>query len=119
LTGRDSSAAGIDRYRDVSKGVSQLSCDAPLTRRGLSKVFRCSRPLGLDFAEALPGSLQNGLQAAHRAQAANGDIAVGRIYSLFNSHVDTSALDFHVGGAHPDATRFSAVLSMIEIFRSE
>src|SRR3984893_12878667 len=57
-----------------------LSSDALLTGHGLSKVFRRSRSLGFDFAEALPGSLQNGLQAAHRAQAANGDIAVGRIY---------------------------------------
>jgi hypothetical protein len=60
--------------------VNQQSCDALLTRRCLSKILRRSRSLGLDFAEALPGSLQDGLQAAHRAQAANGDIAVGRIY---------------------------------------
>src|SRR5258708_30859720 len=52
----------------------------PPDSAGLSKAFRRSRPLGLDFAKALPGSLQNGLQAAHRTQAANGDIAVGRIY---------------------------------------
>src|SRR5258708_27204453 len=52
----------------------------PPDSAGLSKAFRRSRSLGLDFAEALPGSLQDGLQAAHRAQAANGDIAVGRIY---------------------------------------
>src|SRR3984893_15170043 len=57
-----------------------LSSDALLTGHGLSEVFRRSRSLGLDFAEALPGSLQNGLQAAHRAQAATSDIAVGRIY---------------------------------------
>src|SRR5260370_2273817 len=73
-------AAAIGWGRNASTGVDSLSCDALFTWRGLSKAFRRSRSLGFDFAEALSGSLQNGLQAAHRAQAANGDIAVGRIY---------------------------------------
>src|ERR1019366_3938358 len=68
------------RRRQPRDQPSALAHAAPSWPRGsLHECICCQRALGLDFAEALSGSLQNGVQAAHSPQAANRDIAILRI----------------------------------------